>query len=106
MIFLAYKKLFCRELFKLQHNSKYIVLAHDKELSALYLDFYAAVLTEEDLVALFHVYWVNRSVLTNLALANGNDTSALRALLCIVWKEKSASGFFLRSQTLNDDTVL
>jgi hypothetical protein len=93
-------------LFELENNSKYIVLAHDKEVSALYLYLYAAVLTEEDFVALFYVYWVNSTVLTNLALSDGNDTSALRALLCIVWKEKPASGFFLRSQTLNDDTVL
>jgi hypothetical protein len=91
---------------ELENNAENIVLAHDQELCAFDLDLYAAVLAEEDLVALFDVNRNNRSVLTNLALADSDNTAALWTLLSGIWEDDSPAALLFRSESLYDDTVL
>jgi hypothetical protein len=91
---------------ELENNAENIVLAHDQELCAFDLDLYAAVFTEKDLVALFDVNWNDRSVLTNLALADSHNTTTLWTLLSGIREDDSSAALLFRSESLYDDTVL
>jgi hypothetical protein len=87
VIFLYKKSVFSR---KLQNYAKDIVLAHNENLSAIDLNLGAAVLAEQDLIAFLDINWSNSSIVANLTLTNGDNTSSLRALLRVVWKDDPA----------------
>ena len=62
-------------------DAEHFVLAHDQVFLAVKLDFGPGVLTEENVIANFHVEWKRFPIVGYSAAADRNDCGLLRFLL-------------------------
>src|SRR5215471_12457375 len=83
-----------------------VVLAEDQVLGAVDLDLVARVLGEQDLVARLHLELAQRTVLLNLAVADGDDERLLRLLLRRVGDVEPAGGLLLFVDALDENAVV
>src|SRR4051812_44007303 len=82
-----------------------VALAQDQVLVHADLDLSAAVLGEDDLVALLQVHCDELSVVVPAARADGEDAAALRLLLRRIRKHDAAARRLLFLEDLDDQTV-
>jgi hypothetical protein len=82
-----------------------IRLAQDQDLVDADLDLGAAVLAEDDLVALFDVHGDVLAILVAGARTHGEDLAALRLLLRRVRQDDAAHRGLLFVEDLHDQTV-
>src|SRR5271169_6073616 len=90
-----------------QHaDTENFLFPHDQEIFAVNLDFSAGILTEKDVVSLFHRQREHLAVFIAPALAHGDDFALLRLVLSTVrYQDSAASGcrFFYAT---NQDAVV
>src|SRR3982751_4510087 len=84
---------------------EHVGLAQDQVLVRADLDLRAAVLGEDDLVALLQVHGDELAVVVPAARADGEDTAALRLLLRRIRKHDAADGLLLLFEDLDDQPV-
>src|SRR5205823_4199425 len=84
---------------------EHIALAQDQVLVRADLDLRAAVLGEDDLVALLHVHGDELALVVPAARADGEDAAALRLLLRRIRKHDAAGRRLLFIEDLDDQAV-
>src|SRR5205823_13285887 len=80
-------------------------LTKDQDLIDAELDLGAAVLAEDDLVALFEIHGDVVAILVAGARADGEDAAALRLLLRRIRQDDAADGGLLFLEDLHDQAV-
>src|SRR6202171_654845 len=88
-----------------QHAENFLFL-HNQEIFAVNLDFSAGILTEQDVVSLFHRQREHLAVFIAPALAHGDDFALLRLVLSTVWYEDSAASGCCFFYATNQDAVV
>src|SRR5208337_1313340 len=81
-------------------------LLHDQEFLAVDLDFGAAPLAEQDLVASLDVHRGELAALVAATGADGDDLALLRLLLGGVRNDDAAFRLFLAVEATDDDAVM
>jgi hypothetical protein len=70
----------------LDNHAKNVVLTHNENFSAVNLNLYTAVLTEENFVAFLNIRR-NELAFADLSFTNCYNAAALRALLSVIWED-------------------
>src|SRR5271169_2929943 len=74
-------------------DTENFLFLHDQEIFAVNLDFSAGILTEKDVISLFHRQREHLAVVITLALTYGDDFALLRLVLSTVrYEDSTASG--------------
>src|SRR5688500_7499915 len=87
-------------------DSENLVLAHDEKLFAVNFDLRAAVLTEQDAIALFHVERLAGAVLFIFALADRYDFAFLEFFLGSIGDNNAAPHLLALFDPLHDDAIM